>query len=370
MSRFAPQLDDEHPKNPFPGLKALERRLGRTLPHQLGSNEGLDMPHNALAAVLGERAAHLARAYGDAEAFEVRTRLAGRLDVALETLMVDAGADSLMALTLRACCAPGDTVVTSAGTYPTFAYFARGHGCALEEVPYGLEGGALMPDIDALCARANASNARLVYLANPDNPTGALIEVERIEELARRLPEQCWLLLDEAYFDFCAERIESRPLPGVIRLRTFSKAHGLAGLRIGYALAEPETVRALNAVRIHYAVSSLALDAATTLLDHDEEVQTHIQDVIARRERLSANLRAHGVSVLPSVTNFVTIVTDDAETATDGQHALLEAGVIVHRPPHPALGHLLRISAVEDALMPGRLDPLLDILAKRDATKG
>lgn len=360
----ASHLDREGPDNPFPGRRALERRLGRELPHQLGSNEGLDMPHRALTEALGAPVAALARTYGDAQAHDLRQRLAERLEVSASALLVDAGADSLIALTLRALCDTGSTVITSAGTYPTFRYFAEGHGCRLVEVAYRQAPGRLSPDVDALLQAAWLHHASLVYLANPDNPSGHCLSDADIAHLVDNLPPTCHLLLDEAYHEFRPDHGDSRPMTGVVRLRTFSKAHGLAGLRIGYAIAPFETLEVMNKVRIHYAVSSMALAAAEVVLAHDDEVEQHVRAVIDRREQLAAQLLEWGGDVLPSATNFLTLRLPDAEQALEAQKALLADGVIVHRPPHPALGHVLRLSAVEDALVPGRLAALQTILQR------
>ncbi|WP_110654544.1 aminotransferase class I/II-fold pyridoxal phosphate-dependent enzyme [Salinicola halimionae] len=362
MSRFARHLhnqDGSH--NPFPGLQALERRLGHPLPHRIGSNEGLDMPHQALTARFGNEVAEFARTYGDAEAWQVRQRLAASLGLPMEALLVDAGADSLMALTLRALCEAGDTVVTSAGTYPTWSYFVRGHGCRQVEVEYASGLNHLAPDLEALAAAATRERARVVYLANPDNPSGHFHTDSDVLALHENLPDDCTLVLDEAYHDFRGDAwspAANAVWPGVIRLRTFSKAHGLAGLRVGYAIATPETHAMLSKVRIHYAVSSLALAAAETVLAHPDETREHVAAVVGRREALSQWLRDHGADVLPSATNFVTLRLNDAERAAAIHRNLLAEGTLIHRPAHPALGHVLRISALEDALVPGRLDTL------------
>ncbi|MCD6007381.1 aminotransferase class I/II-fold pyridoxal phosphate-dependent enzyme [Halomonas sp. IOP_31] len=362
MSRYARHLQDRQgPTNPFPGLKALERRLGRRIPHRLGSNEGLDMPHRALTARFGDEFAELARAYGDAEALGVRQRLGDALGSPLESLLVDAGADSLIALTLRACCEPGSPVIASAGTYPTFGYFAAGQGCRLSEVAYQDAPGLLAPDLEALAERAHREDAHLVYLANPDNPGGHLHDDAAVLALRDALPDSCTLLLDEAYHDFrrdAAAPSAGAVWPGAIRLRTFSKAHGLAGLRIGYAIAEPEALAMLAKVRIHYAVSSLALSAAETVLDNPDETRAHVDAVIACRERLTERLRGLGGDVPPSDTNFIAVRLADAERAASIHRQLLDAGTLVHRPAHPALGHVLRISTLAAALEPGRLGAL------------
>lgn len=361
MPRFADHLYRDGPDNPFPGLKALERRLGRTILHRLGSNEGLDMPHRALGERFGQELANLARCYGDAEAMGVRTRLSAQLGTPLASLLVDAGADSLMALVLRGVATPGTTVITSAGTYPTFGYFAAGQGCRLVEVGYRESSDLLAPDLDALASAAHREDARLVYLANPDNPGGHLHTDADVQQLRQALPDTCHLLLDEAYHDFRSDAGapgDGEVWPGVFRLRTFSKAHGLAGLRIGYAIAEPEALEMLHKVRIHYAVSSLAEAAAETLLDHPDETTEHIGAVIERRTRLCQRLRGLGADVPDSATNFIAVRLASDERAKRIHAELLEAGSLVHRPPHPSLGHVLRITAVKDALLPGRLDAL------------
>ncbi|TDB05713.1 pyridoxal phosphate-dependent aminotransferase [Halomonas marinisediminis] len=361
MPRFPDHLTGDGPHNPFPGVRVLERRLGREIPHQLGSNEGLDMPHRALRERFGDALAEHVYSYGDAEAMGIRRRLTDQKGIALEAMLVDAGADSLLALTLRAVTSPGDTVVATRGTYPTFAYFARGHGCRVEEVAYDEAPGRLAPDLDALARTARETRARLVYLANPDNPGGHLHADDDVLALRRSLPDDCWLLLDEAYHDFREDAdgdFGRRVLPGVVRLRTLSKAHGLAGLRVGYAIAEPETLAMMMKVRIHYAVSTLSQAAAETVLDAPDEVAAHVTAVRGRRERLAAHLRELGADVLPSATNFVGVRMPTAELAGEVHRALLDEGKLIARPADPALGHVLRITAVEDALVPGRLATL------------
>ena len=358
MPRYPEHLTGEGPVNPFPGIKVLERRLGREIPHQLGSNEGLDMPHRALREHFGDALAKHVYGYGDAEALGVRQRLSAQQGILLDHMLVDAGADSLIALAVRTTCEPGATVVCTAGTYPTFGYFAKGQGCRLVEPSYHEAPGVLAPDLEALATAAHQENTRLVYLANPDNPSGHLHSDSAILKLREALPDTCWLLLDEAYGDFrddAGSEFAAKALPGVIRLRTLSKAHGLAGLRIGYAIAEPAVLAMMMKVRIHYAVSTLTLAAAEVVLDHPEEVNQHVADVKARREQLAEHLRALGADVLPSATNFIGIRLPSADIAATVHQQLLAKGVLVARLAHPELANIIRITAVADALTPGRL---------------
>ena len=359
--RYPAHLTGEGPHNPFPGIKVLERKLGQELPHRLGSNEGLDMPHRALREHFGDAVAQHVYCYGDAEALGVRQRLSAQQNIPLEHLLVDAGADSLIALALRTTCTAGDAVVSTAGTYPTFGYFALGQGCRLIEPSYHEAPGVLAPDLEALAAAAHQEEARLVYLANPDNPSGHLHSDSAILKLREALPEACWLLLDEAYGDFrddAGSEFLGQALPGVIRLRTLSKAHGLAGMRIGYAIAEPDVLAMMMKVRIHYAVSSFTQAAAEVVLDHPDEVRQHIEAVKARREQLALHFISLGADVLPSATNFVGIRLPSAELAAAVHQELLAEGVLVARLAHPELANVIRITAVEDALAPGRLATL------------
>ncbi|EHJ93631.1 pyridoxal phosphate-dependent aminotransferase [Vreelandella boliviensis] len=361
MPRYPNHLLSEGPVNPFPGIKVLERRLGKQIPHRLGSNEGLDMPHRALREHFGDALAEHVYCYGDAEALGVRKRLSAQQGIPLDTLLVDAGADSLIALALRTTCEPGEAVVSTAGTYPTLGYFAKGQGCRLVEPSYYEAPSVLAPDLEALAAAAHQENARLVYLANPDNPSGHLHSDSAILKLRDALPDTCWLLLDEAYGDFrddANSEFAAKAIPGVIRLRTFSKAHGLAGLRIGYAIADPDVLAMMMKVRIHYAVSSLTLAAAEVVLDHPDEVNQHVADVKARREQLAAHFRALGADVLPSATNFIGIRLPSADLAAEVHQQLLDKGVLVARLAHPELANVIRITAVQAALEPGRLSVL------------
>lgn len=154
------------------------------------------------------------------------------------------------------------------------------------------------------------------------------------------------------------ERVHHPGDSGVIRLRTLSKAHGLAGLRIGYAIADPDVLAMMMKVRIHYAVSTFTQAAAEVVLDHPGEVNQHVADVKARREELAEHFRALGADVLPSATNFIGIRLPSAELAAEVHQQLLAEGVLVARLAHPELANVIRITAVQVALEPGKLAAL------------
>ncbi|WP_024304530.1 aminotransferase class I/II-fold pyridoxal phosphate-dependent enzyme [Pseudogulbenkiania sp. MAI-1] len=365
MTRFARHLEHHPIVNPFPGIVKLEAALGHPVRARIGSNESMPQPASPLLQLIGAAGAELARLYPDPYAHALRTRAAALNGVAAEEVVFDTGADSLILLTLRLFCNVGDTVVSTAGTYPTLRYFAEGVGAQVVEVDYARHDGLVAPDLAALAEAAHRHRAALVYLANPDNPSGHYHRAEAIERLRAALPADCVLLLDEAYVDFCVDEADAPPagvLPNTVRLRTLSKAYALAGLRVGYAIATADIVAKADQIRPQYALSAIAQAAAQAVLDEPDYARRLIADTLALRSQLAEALRERGLTVLPSRTNFVAIAYPDAAMAEHIQRALLADGVAVHRPPHPAMNQLLRVTAHPQALDAA----VLDALAARD----
>jgi histidinol-phosphate aminotransferase len=352
MTASAPHLDGLDNPNPFPGLVALEQRTGKKVALRLGSNESLDAPLELLQHEFGEQFRQLTRLYGDPSALALRQALARIGGFDPDELCLDSGADAVIALCLRALCAPGDTVVCSAGTYPTFPYFARAGGCRVVEVPYQRTEQGVHADLAQLLEQARSSGARVLYLANPDNPTGSWAQLPALEQLAEQLPPGCTLLLDEAYLEFCPDLQagSARPIPRCIRIRSMSKAYALAGLRVGYALADKDTLAVLNKVKIHFAVGGVAQFAAQLTLDDSAGNRRIIEDNARLREAFSRQMQAYGYRVLPSGTNFVALLLPDAQAAKQLQDTLLDHGIAVHRPPHPAFHDLIRVTVCQAAL--------------------
>ncbi|WP_271407592.1 aminotransferase class I/II-fold pyridoxal phosphate-dependent enzyme [Pseudomonas sp. Q1-7] len=360
-SSFAPGKDNP---NPFPGVAALERRTGKRVQLRLGGNESLDAPLTRLRETFGDAFCQRARLYGDPGAWELRQALAQYYGFDPEHLSLDAGADAVIGLCVQALCRPGDTVVCSAGTYPTFGYFARANACHLVEVPYryGIEGPRV--DLVLLAERARSAQARLVYLANPDNPTGSWSAHDEVQRFIEQLPEGCLLLLDEAYLDFCPALGEgsARPLPRCVRIRSMSKSHGLAGLRIGYALAERPLLDILERSKVHYALGGLVQYAALLALDDANNGPAIIERNAELRLRFSEHLRTLGQRPLQSGTNFVSFELPTNESAERVQARLLEAGIAVHRPQHRAFQHLIRVTLCQASITSGFLERLREVL--------
>lgn len=348
MPTPATQFLDQRLDNPFPGIAALERTLGRPISSRLGGNEALAQYPERWRATYSDDFLTRCRQYQDPSAWSLRAALAQQLGVSAESLLVDAGADSLILLCLRAFSNFGDSVLCAAGTYPTFEYFARSLGLEVRRVPYRGEGAALELDLDALLAEARRRPPKVLYLANPDNPTGSFQAQERIRAFARALPEGTLLMLDEAYVEFAESADALGPLPNAVRLRSFSKAYGLAGLRIGYAVAPPELLAYAQQARIHYAVSSIAQMMAEQVLAEPGHTADLLAQTLALRERFYAMAEAYGMPCIRSSTNFVALPFDDPHALTLRHQALLAEGVSVSRPAPLGSRHLLRVTLQPD----------------------
>lgn len=326
---------------PFVGPETQERALGQRFNARLGANENVFGPSPSAIRAMAETPQWM---YGDPENFDLRSALARHLKTDIENVMVGEGIDGLLAYLVRLFVAPGDAVVTSDGAYPTFNYHVAGFGGILHKVPYVED----HEDPRTLFAKAREVGAKLVYLANPDNPMGSTHKGADIADALTELPSDTLLVLDEAYIE-CAPHDTHVPLsfsdPRLIRLRTFSKAYGLAGARVGYAIGAPDLIAAFNKVRNHFGMNRSAQEGALAALAD----QTWLRSVLARisssRLRIAKIARGCGLKPLPSATNFVAI-----DCGRDGAFAksvldnLVEQGVFVRMPFVEPQNRCIRVS--------------------------
>jgi histidinol-phosphate aminotransferase len=307
---------------PFVPPEALERRIGGKLRLRVGANESNFGPSPHAVAAMRAAASQI-NWYCDPEGFVLREALAAHHGVGRDNIVLGSGIDDLLGLIVRAMTDPGDAVIMSHGAYPTFAFHVNGFGGRLVTVPYRGD----RNDSEALLAAARQSGARLLYLANPDNPTGSFLPAEVLLALLAALPETCRLVLDEAYADFApaGSLIETEPEdPRLIRLRTFSKAHGMAGARIGYAIAPTETVQSFDKIRHHFGVNRIAQEGALASLSDAEFIASVVREVEAGRRHYGEIAARLGLKALPSATNFVAIDCGATERAKAVLTALLE----------------------------------------------
>ncbi len=328
---------------PFVGPETQERARGGAFAARLGANESVFGPSpNAVDAIAA--AAKDAWMYGDPEVHELRQALAAHHGIEPGNIVVGEGIDGLLGYLVRLLIDQGDAVVTSDGAYPTFNYHVAGFGGVLRKVPYRDD----REDPEALLVKAHEVGAKLIYFANPDNPMGSWHDAATVEQLIEGLPEGAVLALDEAYSDTApAAAIPAidPSHPRVIRFRTFSKAYGLAGLRVGYGIAASDFVTAFNKIRNHFGVGRVAQAGALAALADQDYLQATVTAVAAARTRLAQIAEANGLTALPSATNFVTM-----DCGRDGDFAravlaeLVAQGVFVRMPFVAPQDRAIRVS--------------------------
>ncbi|MCH9823902.1 MAG: aminotransferase class I/II-fold pyridoxal phosphate-dependent enzyme, partial [Alphaproteobacteria bacterium] len=234
---------------PFVGPEAQERAMGKPFAARVGANENVFGPSPLALKAMAESLKDIWM-YGESENHDLRAALALHHGCAPENIMVGEGIDGLLGYLVRLLVEEGDAVVTSDGAYPTFNYHVAGFGGVLHKLPYRDD----HEDLPALLEKARETGAKLVYFANPDNPMATWSKGADVLKALERLPEGCLLVLDEAYIEFAPEGTAA-PIeiedPRVIRMRTFSKAYGLAGARVGYALGAAPLIMAFNKIRNH-----------------------------------------------------------------------------------------------------------------------
>ncbi len=283
--------------------------------------------------------------YGDPENHDLRAALAKYHNVKPDNIVVGEGIDGLLGYLARMVISEGTPVVTSRGAYPTFNYHVTGFGGRLEFVPYRED----REDPEALLAHARETKSPLIYIANPDNPMGTWNSAATIQEMMDGVPEGAILCLDEAYADFAPAQalppIDTSN-PRVIRFRTFSKAYGMAGARVGYGIAQEDLALAFNKIRNHFGVNRIAqVGAIAALEDQDylDDVRRKVEEALERTARIAT---ANGLKPLPSATNFVAIDCGrDGAYAKSLLDALVERGIFVRMPFVEPQNRCIRVSA-------------------------
>jgi histidinol-phosphate aminotransferase len=328
---------------PFVGPETQERQSGAPFVARLGANEnGFGPSPHAIRAMAD--AAPEQWKYGDAQSHDLKAALSAHLGLSPAQIIVGEGIDGLLGYLVRLLVEPGDAVVTSDGAYPTFNYHVAGFGGVLHKVPYAGD----FEDPAALFARARETGAKLVYLANPDNPMGSAHAGPAIEKALDDLPDGTLLVLDEAYIEFAPEGTAPRidpDDPRVIRFRTFSKGYALAGARVGYGLAAPGLISAFDKLRNHFGMNRAAQIAALAALQDQDWLAQVVARVADSRDRLARIAADNGLRALPSATNFVAIdCGGDGDFARAVLRALVARGVFIRMPFVAPQDRCIRVS--------------------------
>jgi histidinol-phosphate aminotransferase len=330
---------------PFVGPEAIERNRHLTVKARIGANESGFGPAPSVIEAMRQAATETWK-YTDPESHDLKNAIAAHLGVGPDHVNIGEGIDGLLGQIVRLVIEPGQPVVTSLGGYPTFNYHVAGFGGRLVTVPYKDD----REDLDGLLEAVRREDAPLVYFANPDNPMGSWHGAGRVLDFARAIPETTMLVLDEAYGETApegavppADALLDRP--NVIRTRTFSKAYGLAGSRIGYVVTAPDTALAFDKIRNHFGLNRIGVAAAIAALDDQDYLTEVLGKIAAARERIAEIARANGLTPLPSATNFVAI-----DCGRDGVYAraivdgLMEEGVFIRMPGVAPLNRCIRVS--------------------------
>ncbi|MEX3563712.1 histidinol-phosphate transaminase [Corynebacterium phoceense] len=291
---------------------------------KLSSNEATQPPLPAAVDAMAAAAAGANR-YPDMGAVAIREALAEHLGVAFEQVAVGTGSSALCQQLVQVTCTDGDEVVFPWRSFEAYPIFAQVHGATPLAIPLKDEG----VDLEAMAA-AITDRTRLIFICNPNNPSGSIVTRAEFAEFMAKVPAEITVALDEAYTEYL--RAEDTPLateeiakyPNLVGLRTFSKAYGLAGLRIGYAFGQPEMIEALNKVAIPFSVNSVAQAGALASLAAQDELKQRTDTAVVERQRVIEATGAY-----PSEANFVWLPGETPELAA----ALAEQGVLVRSFP-------------------------------------
>ena len=312
---------------------------------KLASNENpFGIPESSKQA-MAAAAADLGR-YPDANGFELKAALSARYEVPADWITLGNGSNDILEIAAHAFVQKGEAVVFSQYSFAVYALATQGVGARAIVVPAREYG----HDLDAMAAAIDAET-RLVYVANPNNPTGTFIPAPQMEAFLRKVPSNVIVVLDEAYNEYLApeHQFESvqwvRQYPNLIVSRTFSKAYGLAGLRVGFAIAQPLPTDLMNRIRQPFNVNSLAQAAAIAALNDKAFLEQGARNNAEGYRQLTAAFDELGLEYVPSFGNFVLVrVGDDDQAGARVNLALLKQGVIVRPVAAYGLPQWLRIS--------------------------
>jgi histidinol-phosphate aminotransferase len=308
---------------------------------KLASNENpLGPSPMALAAM--EKAARQLHLYPDGNAFYLKRKLAEKLGVEPANLILGNGSNEVIELAGHAVIAPGTEVVVSQYCFAVYPIVTRLFGAELVVVPAR----NYAHDLPAML-RAITPRTRVIFVANPNNPTGTLASREEVVRLINDVPPEVILVMDEAYIDFLDDAVDLLPLlrqglkPNLLLMRTFSKIYGLAGLRIGYGIGQPELIAPLEKIRQPFNINALAQAGALAALDDNEHLQRTRRNNAAGLQFFQQGLREIGLPFLPSAANFILVKVGDGQRVFEQLQA---QGVIVRPMAGYQLPEFIRIS--------------------------
>lgn len=309
-------------------IDEVKRELGLEKVIKLASNENPQGPPQ-LAIAAATAALSGCHRYPDPSGFILRTKLAERFNVKLENVIHGAGSEGIMSTIMRTFLLDEDEIITAAGSFIGFRVLAEAAGNLVHWVPMQ----DYRYDLEAMAQEIN-DYTKIIYIANPDNPTGSYVTTTEFDAFMAHVPDRVLVILDEAYFEY-ARATPDYPdsmhyrYDNVITLRTFSKVYGLAGLRVGYGFAHETLIGNLFKVKLPFEMSIPAQAAALAALDDEDYLSRSLAINRTGMDLYEKRLAEWGMAYIPSVTNFITIIFDTPELANDFSQKMLLEGVIV-----------------------------------------
>ncbi len=329
---------------PFVGPETLERKLDRLFDARIGANESVFGP--SPKAVNAMKNSLLSTwMYGDPENFDLKIALSNKHELKPENIFIGEGIDGILGYLVRMFVEPGDKVVTTNGSYPTFDYHVSGYGGILNKTSFKND----KENLEELLQKSNTCKAKLLYVSNPNNPMGTLNKPVDIENLVKNINEETIICLDEAYADF----VPNNKLPQidtnnkqVLRMRTFSKAYGLAGARVGYCIGHPDLIKNFDKVRNHFGMSRISQIGALSAIRDTEHLKNVIEKVKYSIGCLEKIAKSNNCNFVKSYANFLAIDCGyDGNFAKKVLNYLVTNGVFVRMPFTSPENRCIRVSA-------------------------
>jgi histidinol-phosphate aminotransferase len=306
--KIKPELSDLETYKPGKPIEEVKRELGVDRAIKLASNENPFGPSKKVREALYEKIQDVNR-YPDGGCYYLREKLAKTLHVKGDQIIFGNGSDELIVFAVRALLDKGDEVIIAHPTFVIYRIVSKAAGIKINMVPlqdyhYNLEG----------MEAAISSDTKMIFIANPDNPTGTYNTIKEIEKFLDSIPDNIIVLIDEAYFEYAQSRYKDYPnsmnyfrKKNIIITRTFSKAYGLAGLRIGYGISQAQIIELMNKVREPFNVNSLAQEAAIAALEDTQHLSKVLEKTEKGEKQLYQGFTRLGIEYIPSATNFISV---------------------------------------------------------------
>ena len=362
MPLVPPYIETLAPYKPGKTAEEVRREFGLSRVVKLASNENPLGPSPLALEELGKHLRGLH--YYPNGGYDLRVVLAERFNLRIENVISGSGSEGIMSNIIRTFLCDDDEVLTTEAAFIGFQVLARSRGVTYRTVPYQ----NWRYDLASLADQIN-EHTKIIYLANPNNPTGTIFTKEEFDTFYKRVPERVLIILDEAYFEYAKDN-PSYPdsmhyrYDNVITLRTFSKISGLAGIRIGYGFAHEALITNLLKVKLPFEPSTLAQAAGIGALRDREFIHRSLEVNTRGMDFMTKALRDLDVYVVPSEANFVMVVRESEEDVNNIYQALLRGGVIVRPLKAFGLPHCIRISIGTDEENHILIEQLRKILVK------